>query len=137
MPSLETSAAFEARLNTWANIGSCPLVDLNSVSDVPKPPFIELEYPVSIEDRVTTGRPAIYRERGGVRFVITVATFQDDWKDQVLGWAGEIHDLFLGEPFADGLEVLSVSRPVLDDRNKNGNRYRVPFVATFTSDVLR
>ncbi len=137
MPSAETSTAFEARLNSWPNIAACPLVDLNTVSEVPKPPFIELEYPVSVEDRITTGRPAIFRERGGIRFVITVAALQDGWKAQVLGWAGEIYDLFLGEPFPDGLEVISVSRPVLDGRNSDGNRYRVPFVATYTSDVLK
>lgn len=136
MPSKIVSDAFEARLATWPNLGACPFVDLNTVSAVPKPPFIEIEYPVALETRISVGRPAVYRETGGARFIITVTAFQVGWKAQVLGWVEELRDLFRA-PFTDDLETISASPAVLDDRNKNGNRYRVPFVVTFTSDSIK
>jgi len=136
MPALAVATAFEARLATWSNITACPFVDLETVSDVPKPPFVEIEYPVTIEDRMSVGRPAIWRETGGARFVINVATFQPGWKPQVLGWIEELRDLFRA-PFFDGLEVRSAAAATLDDRNKNGNRYRVPFVVTYVYYALK
>jgi hypothetical protein len=136
MPSKTVSDAFEARLATWPHIGDCPFVDLQIVSVVPKPPFIEIEYPVAIEERISVGSPAVFRETGGARFVITVASFKDGWKAQVLGWIEELRDLYRA-PFFDGLETRAASPAALDDRNKNGNRYRVPFVVTFVFDSMK
>ncbi len=139
MPSLAVSTAFEGRLNTWSNIAACPLVDLNEVSAVPRPPFIEIEYPFAEEDRESLGSAALFRESGGARFVITVAAFAPGWKAQVLGWAEEIRDLFRDFEFGPGNngEVIEVSPAVLDDANKDGNRYRVPFVATYQYDTVK
>jgi hypothetical protein len=138
MPSLAVATAFEARLATWSNIAACPFVDLNEVSDVPSPPFIEIEYPVAEEERESLGSAALFRERGGARFVITVKAFEAGWKAQVLGWAEEIRDLFRAFEFGGGDgEVLDVSPAVLDDANRDGNRYRVPFVATYLYDTIK
>jgi hypothetical protein len=136
MPSQAVAAALEARLATWANIAACPFVDLETVSTVPKPPFVEIEYPVAMETRISIGSPAVFRETGGARLVITVATFGDGWKAEVLGWVEQLRDLFR-IPFYDGLETRTASPATLDDRNKNGNRYRVPFVVTYVFDSIK
>lgn len=136
MPSKTVAEAFEVRLATWSNIDACPFVDTNVVSEVPKPPFIEIEYPVATEERMSRGITAVYRETGGARFVITVASFKPGWKSEVLGWAEELRDLFRSK-FFDGVETDEVSPAVFDDRNRDGNRYRIPFVATYTHDVIK
>lgn len=136
MASLAVSNAFEARLATWAHVLDCPFVDQNDVSGVPKPPFLEIEYPVAIEDRLTVGSPAIWRETGGARFVITVAMNQPGWKPQVLGWVEELRDLFRA-PFFDGLETRSAAAATIDDRNKNGSRYKIPFVVSYVFYTLK
>lgn len=139
MASSEVSAAFEAQIATWSNISACPLVDANTVAETPgAPPFIELEYPFATDDRESIGDNALFREEGGVRFVITVKAFAPGWKAQVIAWVGEIRDLFIAWEFASGNgEVLSVSPPVFDDANRDGNRYRVPFVAIYQFDKIR
>jgi hypothetical protein len=134
--SLAVCNAFEARLATWVNIGACPFVDENVVSPVSKPPYVEIEYPVAIEDRLTVGSPAIWRETGGARFIITVAINAPGWKAQTLGWVEELRDLFR-PPFFDGLETRTAAAATLDDRNKNGNRYRIPFVVTYVFYTLK
>jgi hypothetical protein len=136
MASLAVSNAFEARLATWQHIGACPFVDQNAVSAVPKPPYVEIEYPVAIEDRLTVGNPAIWRETGGARFIITMAINQANWKMQALGWVEELRDL-MRAPFFDGFEARSASAATIDDRNKSGNKYRIPFAVTYVFYTLR
>jgi hypothetical protein len=136
MPSKLVSDAFDDRLKTWTHIGACPLVDLNEVSDVPKPPFIEIEYPVSEAKIVTPGTRFVNREMGAARFVITVPSLKKGWKAQVLGWADEIADLFRAK-FFGGVETFEVSPPVIDERNRDGNRFRVPFVAVYQADTIK
>lgn len=138
MPSLIVANAFEARLAAWSHIGDCPFVDLETVSDVPKPPFIEIEYPVSNERILSVGGRgfALWEETGGARFIITVATFQPNWKPQVLGWVEEVRDLYRA-PFFDGLETRAAAPATLDDHNKNGNRYRVPFAITYVHHYFK
>lgn len=136
MPSLAVATAFETRLASWPHIADCPFVDLNTVSEVPAPPFIEIEYPVAASKIVTAGSRYVNRESGGARFVITVASFADGWKSQVLGWVDELCDLFRARQF-DGVETFEASPAVLDDRNKDGNRYRVPFVVIFKYDAIK
>ncbi|MBW7965316.1 hypothetical protein [Bradyrhizobium sp. BR 10261] len=104
---------------------------------MPKPPFIEIEYPVSVETRISVGKPAVYRETGGARFIITVAAFQPGWKAQVQTWADELRDLFRSQMLSGIVETGEVSAPVFDDNNRNGNRYRVPFVSKFKFDFVK
>jgi hypothetical protein len=137
MPSKIVSDAFEAHLATWANFTACPFVDVNEVSNISKPPFIEIEYPVSMENRISVGKPAVYRESGGARFVITVALFKPGWKAQVQTWIEELRDLFRSQSLNAGVETYEVSSAVFDDANKNGNRYRIPFVVRFTFDSIK
>lgn len=136
MPSKAVSDAFEARLQTWPNLSACPLVDLNEVSAVPKPPYVRLEFPVVVEDRMSTGKPAVYRERGGARFIFTVATNKAGWKAQVLGWADELRDLFRSQAFG-GVETDEASAAVLDERNREGTKFHVPFAVAYKFDALK
>jgi hypothetical protein len=136
MPSKSVSDAFEARLSLWPNLAACPLVDLNEVSEVPKPPYLEIEFPVALEERMSTGSPAVFRETGGARFVITVAALKKGWKAQVLGWADELRDLYRSKAFG-GVETDEASPAVLDDRNRDGNKYHVPFAVAYKFDALK
>ena len=136
MPGMDVMSAFEARLQEWVSIGACPFVDENEVSEVPHPPFVEIEYPVSSEGRMTTGSSMVYRESGSARFVITIAAFQEGWKPQVFGWVEELRDLFRNQRFG-GVTTETVSPPVIDDRNRDRNRYSVAFVVLYTFDIVR
>lgn len=136
MPSLAVMNAFEARLATWPNRAACPLVDPNEVSTVPAPPFLEIEYPVAREDRMSRGMTAVYRESGGARFVVTVAAFDAGWRNRVFQWIEELRDLFRSQSF-DLVETDEASPAVLDDRNRDGNRFKLAFVVTYTHDVIK
>ncbi|MBR0855485.1 hypothetical protein [Bradyrhizobium liaoningense] len=136
MPSKAVSDAFEARLQSWPNLSACPLVEINEVSTVPKPPYLEIEWPAAVEDRMSKGKPAIYRERGGARFIITVSTNMPAWKAQVLAWADELRDLFRSAPLG-GVETDEASPAVIDERNREGTKFHVPFAVAYTYDVLK
>jgi hypothetical protein len=136
MPSKAVFDAFETRLQLWPNLGACPLVDLNEASDVDGTPYLEIEWPVSIEERVSVGSPAVFRERGGARFIITVSIGEEGWKNQVLTWVEELRDLFRAKEFA-GVVTDEASPPVLDDRNREGTKFHVPFVVAYTFDALK
>ncbi|MFT4117465.1 phage tail terminator-like protein [Bradyrhizobium sp.] len=136
MPSKAVSDAFEARLQTWPNLTACPLVEINEVSPVQKPPYLEIEWPAAVEDRMSTGKPAVFRERGGARFIITVATNAAGWKAQVIAWADELRDLFRAQAFG-GVETDEVSPAVIDERNREGTKFHVPFAVAYRYDVLK
>ncbi|UPJ55405.1 hypothetical protein [Bradyrhizobium sp. 192] len=136
MPSKAVSDAFETRLQSWPNISACPLVDLNEVSEVPKPPYLELEWPAAVEDRMSVGSPAVFRERGGARFIFTVTTNKRGWKAQVLAWADELRDLFRSKAFG-GVETDEASPAVIDERNRDGTKFHVPFAVAYKFDALK
>lgn len=136
MPSKAVSDAFEARLQSWPNITACPLVDLNEVSTVPKPPYLEIEWPAAVEERMSVGSPAVFRERGGARFIITVATNKAGWKADVLAWADELRDLFRSKAFG-GVETDEASPAVIDERNRDGTKFHVPFAVAYKFDALK
>lgn len=137
MPSKAVSDAFEAQLQTWPNIGICPLVEINEVSTVPKPPYLEIEWPAAVEDRKSAGNIAVYRERGGARIIITVATNTAGWKDLVLTWADELRDLLRSKPLLGGVETEEASPAVIDPRNREGTKFHVPFAVAYRYDVLK
>jgi hypothetical protein len=127
----------QARLATWDNRTSCPLVDVNEISSAPaKPPYMEIQFPVATEERMSVGRRAVYREHGGARFVITVAAHAVGWKTQVLTWCEELRDLFRGQVF-DGVETFEASPPVIDERNRDGTKFSVPFVVLYKFDAIK
>lgn len=136
MASAPVIAAFEARLQSWPNLAACPLVDLNEVSPVDKPPYLKIEWPVAVEGRVSVGSPAVFRERGGARFIITTTTHKEGWKTEVLGWVEELRDLFRAREFG-GVVTDEASPAVLDNRNREGTKFHVPFVVAYTFDALK
>lgn len=136
MASKPVSDAFETRLELWPNLALCPFVDLNEVSEVPTPPYLEIEYPVGIETRMSVGSPAVFRETGGARFILTVATNKPGWKVQVLTWAEELRDLYRAK-FFGGVETDEASPAVFDNRNRDGTKYHVPFAVSYRFDQLK
>jgi len=137
MASLAVMEAFETRLQQWDSIDNCPMINPNEVAQEPvKPPFVEVEYPLASERKMTLGSPAIFREQGGARIVITIAAFQPGWRPEVFGWIEQLRDLFRDRKL--GLvQTEDASPAVLDDRNAAGSRYRVAFVVTYTYDAVR
>lgn len=137
MPSKAVSDAFRARLADWPNLSACPFVDLNEVSQVPAPPYLEIEWPVVAERRVSAGTRGVFREEGGARFVITVAALKTGAKDQALAWADELRDLFRDHVFDSEIAAGDASPPVLDPRAASGTKYRVPFVVLYQRDTIK
>lgn len=112
------------------------MVDLNQVSDVPKPPYVEIQFPVSSAKIATAGTTYVNRESGAARIVFSESAFSEGWKARLLGWADEVADLFRAKQFA-GVETFEVSPPVIDDRNKGGNKFSVAIVATYKFDAIK
>lgn len=137
MPSKAVSDAFRARLEDWPNKTACPYVDLNEASEVPRPPYLEIEWPVAIERRKGPGERQVHQESGGARFIITVNALKAGAKDQALAWADELRDLFRDYTFDAEIVAGEASPPVLDPRSADGTKYRVPFVVLYTRDIIR
>ena len=138
MPSKAVSDAFRARLAAWSNLAACPYVDLNEVSAVPSPPYLEIEWPVAREQRVGPGQRQVFREEGGARFVITVAALKTGAKDQALTWADELRDLFRDYTFDSEIVAGDASPPVLDPRaQQSGTKFKVPFVVLYQRDTIK
>lgn len=135
MASKPVSDAFAARLALWANREACPLVEENAVATA-ELPYMEIQFPVATEERMTVGTTAVYRERGGARFIISIGAFAPGWKDQVLTWIEELRDLFRGQSFG-GVVTQEASPAVIDERNADGTTYRVPFVVLYTFDAIK
>lgn len=137
MPSKAVSDAFRARLADWPNLSACPYVDLNEVSQVPSPPYLEIEWPVVTERRVSAGARGVFREEGGARFIITVAALAQGAKDQALAWADELRDLFRDHTFDSEIVAGEASPPLLDPRSASGTKYRIPFVVLYQRDTIK
>jgi hypothetical protein len=134
MASLTVKTAVEARLATWINIAACPFVDENDVGESPKHNFITIEYPLANEDRISVGLPALFRETGGIRFVIYILNLSG--LSTALGWADEIRELFRDRQFS-GITTFAAAPPAFDQGNRVGPFYKVPFVVTYHFDTTR
>lgn len=134
MPSAAVKTAVDARLATWTNIAACPQHDINDVSDSPAARFIDVEYPVSNETRISIGTPGLFREEGAIRFVIYEGSLTG--VATALGYAEEIRDLFRDKEFA-GVTTFEASPPVFDSSITHRGYYPVPFVVTYEYDIQR
>lgn len=135
MPSKAVKDAVDARLATWSNVASCPHHDVNDLANSPADTFIDTEYPVANEERVSIGTPALFREHGAIRFVIYVSAL--DGVDQALTWSDEVRDLFRDrDDFAGvpGLQTFEASPPIFDRSFTQGGYFQVPFVVTYQHD---
>lgn len=136
MAGLPVKTAFEAHLVTWPNLSACPFADLNKVAEPSAPPYIEIHYPLGIETKLGPGIPQVYRESGGARFILTIKSFDAAALDLALGWVEELRDLFRTKMFG-GVETFEASPAVLDDRNRFGNKFKVPFVVRYKFDAIK
>lgn len=138
MASKAVMDAIEARVATWPNIGACPLNDPNEVAPSPRSKFLEIEYPAAREDRIPIGTPALFRETGGIRFVVNVLT--GDGIDSAAPYVEELRNMFRDKDDFAGLPTLSTleaSPAVFDPKNQAGAFYRVPFVVLYQYDIER
>ncbi|KQT13992.1 hypothetical protein ASG40_19385 [Methylobacterium sp. Leaf399] len=130
------SAAVEARLaGGW---DKCPIRTLNDLAgDTPldDEPFIELQFPVSQSEQISTGSPGtnVYRDEGVIRFVLNEVRGQG--MVRALAWVDELAALFRGKYF-DGVRSYAPSQPVLDDRNDDGRYFRLSFAVPYEHDTL-
>lgn len=125
-----------ARLATWPNLAACPLAEINHVEVSPAPAFVEIEYPVSIEERISVGKPGLFREEGGIRFIIRVAALDKAAYATALTWVEELRDLFRDQE-SGALRTYEASPAILDDRGRESTRYAMPFVVRYTYDYVR
>ncbi len=129
-------AAVEARLAAhWTR---CPVRGLNARDAEPpadNSPFIEVQYPVSTSEQISTGAPGanVWRDEGAFRILLTVESGAG--VKQALAWIDELAALFRGKVF-DGVRTFAPSQPVLDDRNRAGGWFTLSFAVAYEHDFL-
>lgn len=138
MASPAVKAAVEARLTTtpgWSGLTTWPLAPLNDAAASPAHKFLEIEYPVALEERQEMGpKPAMYREIGSINFSLNLLVL--DGVGAALAAAEELRDLFRDEDF-DGVTTFEASPATFDERNRRGAFYRVPFEVPYHYDVIK
>lgn len=128
-------AAVEARLTTWSNLAACPLVDQNEVAASPQANYLEIEYPYASENRLNIGNPGLYREEGGIRFVIHRRV--SDGIGQATTWADELRAHFRDRELTSDVITLEAAPALADEQNRKGTYYLVPFVLLYQYDLVQ
>lgn len=131
--------AVEARLGaTWTSLDGTlvPVFGINVIGDTPSDgsPFLEVQYPVANESQLTIGQPGggdIYREDGGVRFVLSIR--RGLGIAQGLVWIDELRSLFREQVFG-GVNSWAASPAVIDNSNDAGNYWTLAFVVLYNFD---
>lgn len=95
--------------------------------------YVLIQLPYSTSSRRTVGAPGsnIYREEGGLRFVINVV--RGSGIEEGFAWAEEIAAIFRGKEF-QGIQTFAPSSPVFDDANENGNYFVLSFAVPYQLD---
>lgn len=139
MASKAVQDAIEARLQTWSNLSSCPLADFNEVGTSPRAAFLQIEYPFSEEERIPiTAPPALYRETGGIRFVLNIRIGTP--LDNARTWVDELRDIFRDKDDFTGvpdLQTEEASPALFDKDNRRGAFWQVPFVVLYHYDYVK
>lgn len=133
MPSPYVYEKVHARLGTWSSLAQCPLAETNMPAPSPQASFIEVEFPLSHNDQVSVGRPAIFREDGAFRLVLHVKL--NAGLADAMTWVGELLTLFGSQVF-DGIETFAADPPPFDDNNRRGAHYLLPIVVPYKYDVI-
>lgn len=134
MASAAVIAAVEARVEAnWAG----QYFGLNTTGDPPTDgtPFLTIQYPVANEEHITLGQVGQrrFRETGGIRFVYSVPRGSG-----VATWQATLEALlstFRAAQF-DGVTCETVTPPVFDDSNDNGNYDVLRAVVLYYFDLL-
>lgn len=114
-----------------------PIMETNVLGDAPGDgsAFVMVQFPVANEHRATFGAPGanIYREEGGIRFVINVE--RGKGVSDALTLADKMAGIFRGKEF-QGVQTFAPSSPAIDDRNEEGLFYQVSVVVPYHHDIL-
>lgn len=134
MAHKDVDAAVRARLA--AGFSGCPVYDegqTGAPSDASA--FLVVQYPFSTSAQITAGDPEnnVYRETGGIRFVLSVTRVRTSI-EQGRQWAAEIATLFRGKRF-DGVRTYAPTSPVTDDGNDAGSYYKLAWVVPYDFDI--
>lgn len=134
MPSPSVAAAVTARL---AGFTTCPVYEVNLQMEPPLDggPFVQVQFPFGDETQATIGAPGsnVFREEGGVRFVISVPTGVGT--SQALAIAEELRSLFRNH--RNGAFRCHAAAPVtVDDTNDVPGRFLASFVVPYEFDLI-
>lgn len=135
MASVAVMAAVDARVTTYWS--ACAVLLLNGrVGEGPLDgSSLAVQYPVSDREQITVGAPGaqLFRESGGVRFVLSIPR-----GDGVSYWQGLLETLlahFQAAKFS-GVQTFAPTTPAHDDAGGQGNFYLLTAVVPYTADVL-
>ncbi|WP_062220489.1 phage tail terminator-like protein [Aureimonas sp. D3] len=120
-----------------ANWTECPIVEENTGFETPKngSPFVMVQYPYSISERLTFGAPGAntHRETGG--FLISVNVPRGEGVDRGRQWADRLADILRGKTFGH-LRIQTPNSPPTDDRNETGNYFQLSFAVPYRFDYV-
>lgn len=120
--------AVEARLAAlWT---ACPVIGMNTVGEPPADgsDFLIVQYPIADDSRITVNQ-GLYRETGGIRFVLH--TQRGFGVAEALTLSETLTALFRDQTF-DGITTQTPSSAFLDDSNDNANYLVLSLVVPFT-----
>lgn len=110
----------------------CPVFPENTVGSTPEDgsPFLVVQYPYSRLQWTTIAGPdgCDFTEEGAFRFVLGVE--RGAGADQGRQWLEELAALFRGQRFG-GVQTYGVDGPAADDRNEDGNYYRLSIAVAY------
>lgn len=135
MASSAVIAAIETRVATYWT--ATPYYGLNTMGDPPADgsAFLTIQYPVANASQISVGSPGaeVFREEGGVRFVLSIPRGAG-----VAYWQGLLEALlqhFRAAKFS-GVNTWAPTSPVFDNSNDNGNYWLLSAVAPYYFDAL-
>lgn len=135
MASAATLTAFEAKIDTWSNISSCPRKAINDLAASPASAWLEVESTISTEDRGEMGPPPVtYREIGVIRLTPWVRNLAG--VSQALTWADELRDLLRDTEFSD-VVTYEIGPPTFDEKNRRGVFYGAPILVPYQRDYIK
>lgn len=135
MASAAVIAAVEARVTTYWT--ATPFIGLNVGGDAPTDgsAFLTAQYPVSNSEQISVGSPGaeVFREEGGIRFVLSIPRGQG-----VTYWQQLLEALlsqFRAKQF-DGVNTWAPNNPDFDDDAENGNYCLLRAIIPYYADIL-
>lgn len=137
MASPVVIAAVAAKIggSTWTSSAGVvlPVRGLNLGGETPADgsAFIEITYPVTIEQQRTTGVPGsnLWLETGTIRIIVNQR--RTVGLDQASAWMDELRALFRGQMLNNDVECLEVSGPSINDSNDLGNYWQMSVVVSY------
>lgn len=136
MASPSVVTAFETVLaDEWTR---CPIIPENAQSQTPVDgtPFLMVQFPFVTREQITFGTPGsnVFREEGAARMVLNIERGAGLIEGRQ--WAEELVAMFSGRDIGSVI-IRDIDGPVTDDRNEDGNYFRLALAFGYQADSYR